>query len=567
MALLDWIVIAIFAVALIGVIVWVMRQKQNNAADYFLGGKDATWIAIGASIFASNIGSEHLIGLAGSGASSGMAMAHWEIQGWMILLLGWVFVPFYSRSMVYTMPEFLERRFNPQSRTILATISLISYVLTKVAVTVYAGGLVFQQVFGIEELWGIDFFWIAAIGLVLLTALYTIFGGMKSVLYTSVLQTPILLLGSLIILVLGLKELGGWDEMMRICSSVKVNEYGDSMVNLIRDNGDPQYPWLGALIGSAVIGFWYWCTDQFIVQRVLSGKDEKEARRGTIFGAYLKLLPVFLFLIPGMIAFALHQNALEAGSEGFLPMLANGNVNSDAAFPTLVAKLLPAGVKGLIVCGILAALMSSLASLFNSSAALFTIDFYQRYRPDTDPKKLVRIGQAATVVIVILGILWIPVMRSVGDVLYLYLQDVQSVLAPGIAAAFLIGVLWKRASAMGGMWALLSGLIIGLTRLSAKVYYSNSDIIPGTDPSWFQYLFYDCNWLFFCGWMLVFCLAVGVIVSLCTKAPSEEKIQGLVFGTATPEQLAATRASWNAWDVVNTVIILGITVAFYIYFW
>lgn len=567
MAFLDWVVIGIFALALIGVILWVMRQKQNNAADYFLGGKDATWIAIGASIFASNIGSEHLIGLAGSGASSGMAMAHWEIQGWMILLLGWVFVPFYTRSMVYTMPEFLEKRFNPQSRTILATISLISYVLTKVAVTVYAGGLVFQQVFGIETLWGIDFFWIAAIGLVLLTALYTIFGGMKSVLYTSVLQTPILLLGSLIILVLGLKELGGWDEMMRICSEVKVNDYGDTMVNLIRDNNDPQYPWLGALIGSAVIGFWYWCTDQFIVQRVLSGKDEKEARRGTIFGAYLKLLPVFLFLIPGMIAFAIHQNSIAAGGEGFLPMLANGNVNSDAAFPTLVAKLLPAGVKGLIVCGILAALMSSLASLFNSSAALFTIDFYQRYKPNTDPKKLVRIGQTATVVIVILGILWIPVMRSVGDVLYLYLQDVQSVLAPGIAAAFLIGILWKRATAQGGMWALLSGLIIGLTRLGAKVYYSNASLVPGGDGNWFQYIFYDCNWLFFCGWMLVFCLAVGVIVSLFTKAPAPEKIQGLVFGTSTPEQRAETRASWNHWDVINSVIILGITVAFYIYFW
>ena len=567
MAFLDWVVIGIFALALIGVILWVMRQKQNDAADYFLGGKDATWIAIGASIFASNIGSEHLIGLAGSGASSGMAMAHWEIQGWMILLLGWVFVPFYTRSMVYTMPEFLEKRFNPQSRTILATISLISYVLTKVAVTVYAGGLVFQQVFGIETLWGIDFFWIAAIGLVLLTALYTIFGGMKSVLYTSVLQTPILLLGSLIILVLGLKELGGWDEMMRICSEVKVNDYGDTMVNLIRDNNDPQYPWLGALIGSAVIGFWYWCTDQFIVQRVLSGKDEKEARRGTIFGAYLKLLPVFLFLIPGMIAFAIHQNSIAAGGEGFLPMLANGNVNSDAAFPTLVAKLLPAGVKGLIVCGILAALMSSLASLFNSSAALFTIDFYQRYKPNTDPKKLVRIGQTATVVIVILGILWIPVMRSVGDVLYLYLQDVQSVLAPGIAAAFLIGILWKRATAQGGMWALLSGLIIGLTRLGAKVYYSNASLVPGGDGNWFQYIFYDCNWLFFCGWMLVFCLAVGVIISLFTKAPAPEKIQGLVFGTSTPEQRAETRASWNHWDVINSAIILGITVAFYIYFW
>lgn len=563
MQLLDWIVIALFFVALVGIIWWVVRQKQNNAADYFLGGKDATWIAIGASIFASNIGSEHLIGLAGSGAASGMAMAHWEIQGWTILILGWVFVPFYSRSMVYTMPEFLERRYNSASRTILSLISLISYVLTKVAVTVYAGGLVFQQVFGIDTLWGIDFFWIAAIGLVLITALYTIFGGMKSVLYTSVLQTPILLLGSLIILVLGLKELGGWDQMMSICSQVKVNEYGDTMTNLIRDNRDAQFPWLGALIGSAVIGFWYWCTDQYIVQRVLSGKNERESRRGTIFGAYLKLLPVFLFLIPGMIAFALHQ---QSGS--FLPLLANGNLNTDAAFPTLVAKLLPAGVKGLIVCGILAALMSSLASLFNSSAALFTIDFYQRYRPNTDPKKLVRIGQAATVVIVVLGILWIPIMRSIGDVLYLYLQDVQSVLAPGIAAAFLMGICWKRTSAQGGMWALISGLVIGLCRLGAKIYYSNAGVVPGGDTSnWFQYLFYDCNWLFFCGWMLVFCLVVAIVVSLFTQKPDEAKIQGLVFGTSTAEQRAATRASWNHWDIIHTVIILGITVAFYIYFW
>ncbi len=559
MAILDWVVIGLFAVALIMIIVWVSRQKQSTASDYFLGGKDATWIAIGASIFASNIGSEHLIGLAGAGASSGMAMAHWEIQGWMILLLGWVFVPFYTRSMVYTMPEFLERRYNGASRTILSLISLISYVLTKVAVTVYAGGLVFQQVFGIDTLWGIDFFWIAAIGLVLITALYTIFGGMKSVLYTSVLQTPILLLGSLIILVLGLRELGGWDEMMRICSAVEVNEYGDSMTNLIRSNEDANYPWLGALIGSAVIGFWYWCTDQFIVQRVLSGKNEKEARRGTIFGAYLKLLPVFLFLIPGMIAFALHQK-----TGAFLPLTETG-INSDAAFPTLVAKLLPAGVKGLIVCGILAALMSSLASLFNSSSALFTIDFYQRFHPNTDPKKLVRIGQIATVVIVFLGIIWIPVMRSMGDVLYNYLQEVQSVLAPGIAAAFLMGIVWKRASAQGGMWGLIAGLVIGLTRLSAKIWYDFNPVEG--EHSWFQYMFYDCNWLFFCGWMLLFCLAVVFVVSLFTKAPDANKIQGLVFGTSTPEQRLATRQSWNAWDIVNTIIILGITAAFYIYFW
>lgn len=565
METLDWIVIGLFCIALVGIIVWVVRQKQDDSKDYFLGGRDATWIAIGASIFASNIGSEHLIGLAGAGASSGMAMAHWEIQGWMILILGWVFVPFYSRSMVYTMPEFLERRYNPQSRTILSLISLISYVLTKVAVTVYAGGLVFQQVFGIDTLWGIDFFWIAAIGLVVITALYTIFGGMKSVLYTSVLQTPILLLGSLIILVLGFRELGGWDEMMRICSNVTVNDYGDSMTDLIRSNNDPNFPWLGALIGSSIIGFWYWCTDQYIVQRVLSGKNQKEARRGTIFGAYLKLLPVFLFLIPGMIAFALHQKSLAAGGEGFLPILASGMHNADAAFPTLVAKLLPAGVKGIVVCGILAALMSSLASLFNSSAMLFTIDFYKRFRPNTPEKKLVVIGQVATVVIVLLGILWIPIMRSVGDVLYAYLQDVQSVLAPGIAAAFLLGICWKRASAKGGMWGLLAGMIIGLTRLGAKVYYST--VGAAASDSLFKYLFYDLNWLFFCGWMFLFCLLVVIVVSYCTKAPSQEKIKGLVFGTATPEQRAETRASWNKWDIIHSCIILAITIAFYWYFW
>ena len=555
----DWGVIGLFTLFMVGIVVYVAMQKNENSGDYFLGGRDATWIAIGTSIFASNIGSEHLIGLAGSGAASGMAMAHWEIQGWMILILAWVFVPFYERSQVMTMPEFLERRYNSTSRSILTGISLISYVMTKVAVTVYAGGLVFRQVFGIKEMWGIDFFWIAAIGLVLITALYTIIGGMKSVLYTSVLQTPILLLGSAIILILGFKALGGWDQMMQACD-VTPNYEGaqGTMIHLMRDNSDPQYPWLGALIGSAVIGFWYWCTDQFIVQRVLSGKNEREARRGTIFGAYLKLLPVFLFLIPGMIAFALAKNQIEVNGEVFTLS------TPDAAFPTLVSKLLPAGVKGLVVCGILAALMSSLASLFNSSAMLYTIDFHKRVFPNTSEKQLVVIGQIATVVIVVLGILWIPVMRSVGDVLYNYLQDVQSVLAPGIASAFLLGICWKRTSAQGGMWGLLSGLIIGLTRLGAKVYYSN---VADASDNLFKYLFYDLNWLFFCGWMLLFCCVVVVVVSLCTKAPDPEKIKGLVFGTSTPEQIEATRQSWNKWDIIHTCIILGFTVAFYWYFW
>ncbi len=559
MQTLDFIVIGLFAAALIGIIVWVFKQKQDSSGDYFLAGRDATWIAIGASIFASNIGSEHLIGLAGAGASSGMAMAHWEIQGWMILILGWVFVPFYSRSMVLTMPEFLEKRYNKESRTILSMISLVSYVLTKVAVTVYAGGLVFKEVFGIQELWGIDFFWIAAIGLVILTALYTVVGGMKSVLYTSVLQTPILLLGSIIILVLSLKAVGGWDEVLRICGITPANEYGDTMVNLIRDNRDPQYPWLGALIGSSIIGFWYWCTDQFIVQRVLSGKNEREARRGTIFGAYLKLTPVFLFLIPGMVAFAMQAKGVTINGVPFTM------TSADAAFPSLVSQLLPAGVKGLVVCGILAALMSSLASLFNSSAMLFTIDFYKKYKPQASEKTLLHVGRIATVVVVVLGILWIPIMKNVGSVLYNYLQDVQSVLAPGIAAAFLLGIASKKTTPKGGMWGLIIGFVIGMTRLGAKVYYTTAGANAG--DNWFKGLFFDTNWLFFCGGMLVFCLLCIILISMFTKQAPEAQIQGLYFGSATPEQKAATRASWNKWDVIHSCIILAITGAFYYYFW
>src|SRR4030042_4428572 len=307
MGTLDWIVLGIFCFGLIGIIIWVLRQKEETTTDYFLAGRDATWLAIGASIFASNIGSEHLVGLAGAGASSGMAMAHWEMHGWIILILGWFFVPFYARSGVFTMPEFLEKRYNRGSRSLLAIISLVSYVLTKVAVCVYAGGIVFKQVFGIESIFGIDFFWISAVGLVILTGLYTAFGGMKAVLYTALLQSPVLLIGSIVILILGLIKLGGWSEMMEICRAVPVNADGNTMTELMRSANDPEYPWTGVILGSAIIGFWYWCTDQYIVQRVLSGRNQTESRRGAILGAAFKLSPVFIFLIPGMIAYGLSR--------------------------------------------------------------------------------------------------------------------------------------------------------------------------------------------------------------------------------------------------------------------
>ena len=420
----DSFTLGLFFAGMMAIVVWVLRQKEETTSDYFLAGRDAGWIAIGTSIFASNIGSEHLVGLAGAGATTGMAMAHWELHGYLILLLGWVFVPFYSRSMVFTMPEFLEKRYSGAARSFLSIISLVSYVLTKVAVTVYAGGIVFKQVLGIESWMGIDFFWIGAVGLVILTGIYTVVGGMKAVLYTSILQTPVLLVGSIMILVVGLNEVGGLTEFLRIASE-QTTPQGDSVMALIRSPNDPDFPWTGVLIASPIIGFWYWCTDQYIVQRVLSGRNQKEARRGTIFGAYLKLLPVFIFLVPGIIAMVLaQQGRLELSSP-------------DAAFPTLVSTLLPAGMKGIVVGGLVAALMSSLASLFNSSAILFTVDFYKKWHPTASERHLVHIGRVATTVIVILGVAWIPVMRNLGQFLYAYLQDVQSLLAPGIAAVFL----------------------------------------------------------------------------------------------------------------------------------
>jgi SSS family solute:Na+ symporter len=259
-----------------------------------------------------------------------------------------------------------------------------------------------------------------------------------------------------------------------------------------------------------------------------------------------------------MIAYTMMKNGTIVNGEAFTM------TSADAAFPTLVAKLLPAGMKGLVVAGILAALMSSLASLFNSSAMLFTIDFYKRFKPDATESQLLHTGRIATVVIVILGILWIPVMKSVGSVLYAYLQDVQSVLAPGIAAAFLLGVLSKRITPKAGMWGLISGFIVGLTRLGAKVFYSTS---TDATQTWFKDLFYDVNWLFFSGGMFVFSALVMIVVSMFTKQASVEQIQGLTFGSLSTDQKAITRASWNRWDVMHTVIIILITVAFYIYFW
>ncbi|MBN2667472.1 MAG: sodium:solute symporter [Bacteroidales bacterium] len=550
MATLDWIVLGLFCLGLVGIIVWVIKKKTETSTDYFLAGRDATWLAIGSSIFASNIGSEHLVGLAGAGASSGMAMAHWEMHGWIILILAWFFVPFYARSGVFTMPEFLEKRYNKGARSVLSIISLVSYVFTKVAVTVYAGGIVFKQVFGIESMFGIDFFWISAIGLVVLTGIYTTLGGMRAVLATSILQTPILLVGSIVILIIGLIKVGGWSEVMEVCRAVPVNEYGDSMTELMRSAKDKDFPWTGVILGSAIIGFWYWCTDQFIVQRVLSGRSLTHSRRGAILGAGFKLLPVFIFLIPGMIAYALNVKGMIN-----LP-------DSDSAFAVLVKELLPLGFKGLVVGGILAALMSSLASLFNSSATLFTVDFYEKFRPQATERELVRVGRIATVVVVILGVLWIPVMKGLGKFLYAYLQDVQSMLAPGIAAVFLLGILSKRTTPKAGLWGLLIGFVLGMTRLGFNI------LGKGMQGDGFLYsVFVGMNNYNYEVILFFVVIVLMIIISYFTPRADPATIKGLYVGSVSAEQKAVIKASYNNWDLFFSGLIIVVIIAFYVYFW
>ena len=536
---LDWLVLAGFLVLLLAVVIFSMRQKEEDTADYFLAGRNASWLVIGASIFASNIGSEHLVGLSGSGAQSGMALAHWELQSWIIILLGWIFVPFYWSSKVYTMPEFLERRFNASSRTFLSVISLVSYVLTKVAVTVYAGGIAFKTILGIESIWGIDFFWISALGLVIITGIYTVLGGMKAIMWTSVLQTPVLIIGSVVILWVGLDKVGGWEEVERLNAE---------QMHLIRSASDPDFPWPGIIFGSFIIGFWYWCTDQYIVQRVLSAKGIKEARRGTMFAGYLKLLPVFIFLVPGMIAYALNAKGIISYE------------SADQAFPTLVSELLPAGVKGIVIGGLVAALMSSLASLFNSSATLFTIDFYKKFKPESSEKHLLRVGRIATIVIVFLGILWIPVMRLIADVLYEYLQSVQSLIAPGIAAVFLLGLCSTRVTPTAGFVGLVSGFVLGMIRLAMLPFRDN---LAGSPFEWIVTM----NWLYFC--ILLFVIVVGIIIvtSIFTKPASKEKLAGLTFSTLDKGTYREVINNIDKWDYIHTAGILGITAFIYIRFW
>jgi SSS family solute:Na+ symporter len=499
MTTLDWIVVLAYFVLVFAVaIIATRRAHSTESADgFFLAGRNVGWFVVGASLFASNIGAEHLVGLAGTGAASGIAVAQFEIiAGLVLLLLGWFFVPFYLRSGVFTMPEFLERRYSSGPRMYLAIVSVISYVLTKISVTIAAGGIVFEALMGIN-------FWVGATIVVLATGVYTLFGGLKAVLYTDAMQMFVLLIGAIVVTVLGLQAIGGWDGLTAVV--------GPGRFDLWQPSSHPDFPWTGILFGAPILGVWYWCTDQFIVQRVLAARNQVEARRGTIFAGLLKQLPLFIFVLPGVIAFALAESGkLELSSP-------------DQALPALAAQLLPTGLRGVLVAGLLAALMSSLSSVFNSSATLVTMDLYKHWRPQASSRQLVITGQVATVVLVLFGLAWIPLMKLISGQLYTYLQSVQAYISPPIAAVFLVGLLWPRANAKAAAAALAVGFVLGFGRLVLELNMP----LSWTPAAAFARI----NFLHFAVLLFAASIVVMVAVSLTTAAPPPDKTRDLTIAT------------------------------------
>ena len=541
---LDWIVLGIYFLALIAVAVWVFIQKNSNTEDYFLAGRNVGWFVIGASIFASNIGSEHVVGLAGTGFESGTPMAHYELHAWIVLLLGWLFLPFYIRSGAFTMPEFLEKRFDSRSRWFLSVFSLLAYVLTKVSITIYAGGIVVSELLGIP-------FWYGAIGIVVFTGIYTVIGGLKAVIYTETLQTVVLIFGSVVITFLGLQEVGGWSQLRETVTAVSPNHF-----NMWRPMRAPQSPWTGLLIGGTIVGIWYWCTDQYIVQRTLAANNITIARRGAIFGAYLKLLPILIFLVPGIIAFALTLQQPEVFQVA----------KADRAFPMLVKTLLPVGLKGLVAGGLMAALMSSLASVFNSCSTIFTIDIYIKINPDKSEESLIRIGKIATAIIVVLGIIWIPIMEKIGGgVMYQYLQNVQSYIAPPVTAVFLLGIIWKRVTSDAAITTLISGLILLILRLGTEIYFQE-EITSGIEVSGIAFAFATINFAHMAIFMFIFSVFLCVGVSMASAVPDYARIEGLSFGTMTAKMKQEFRESFNTTDLVLSAILVGMVISILLYF-
>jgi SSS family solute:Na+ symporter len=544
---IDLVIIGIYFAIIFG-IGFFFARRHRTSEEYFLASRNIGWFAIGASLFVSNISTEHFIGLAGSGATTGLAVGHFEwLACLMLLLLGWVFVPFYLRSNVFTMPEFLERRFNRNCATYLASISVIAYIFTKISVHLYAAAKILGTVVGWNPV-------VAALILVIATGIYTIAGGLAAVIYTDLVQTLILLAGAIALTVIGLDKVGGFTALRAAVPA--------DFFHMMKPATDSEFPWTGIFFGAPILGIWYWCTDQVIVQRVLSARDEGNAKAGTIFAGFLKILPVFLLVLPGIIAVALYP--------GLFTRVDGHVTNGDIAYPMMIVNLLPEGLVGLMIAALLAALMGAMSAVFNSASTMVTLDFYKKFRPQASERQLVFFGRGATFVMVILGILWLPFISKLSSQLYIYLQSVQAYISPPIAVCFIFGILWPRLNGQGAISSLLVGFVLGAVRFVFEVLDKTQHYSSGAIRA-----LVGINFLHYAILMFVICAAVLIGVSLMYPAPERKKIAGLTFATVGEKldtvdvnapHLQRETAKERAINLALTAVLLATVVGLWIHF-
>ncbi|XP_015267632.1 PREDICTED: sodium/glucose cotransporter 2 [Gekko japonicus] len=516
------------------------RTNRGTVGGYFLAGRNMVWWPIGASLFASNIGSGHFVGLAGTGAANGLAVAGFEWNAmFIVLLLGWLFVPVYLTAGVITMPQYLKKRFGGQRiRLYLSILSLLMYIFTKISVDMFSGAVFIQQALG----WNI---YVAVIALLIITTIYTVTGGLAALMYTDTVQTFVMVGGAFILMGFAFNEVGGYqglfDKYMNALPS-QMQSPTPSLYNIsafcymprkdsfhmIRDAVSSDLPWPAVILGLSINSLWYWCSDQVIVQRCLAGKNLTHVKAGCILCGYLKLLPMFLMVMPGMISRILYPDEIACVVPEECKRICGTEVGcSNIAYPKLVVSLMPSGLRGLMLAVMLAALMSSLASIFNSSGTLFTMDIYNRMRPQASDKELLIVGRVWILLLVGVSIAWIPLVQAAqGGQLFDYIQSVSSYLAPPIAAIFLLGVFVKRVNEQGAFWGLVGGLAMGMARMIPEfIYGTGSCLFPGACPR----LICSVHYLYFAIVLFFATAAIVIGVSLCTSPIPDKHLHRLVF--------------------------------------
>ncbi|NWX19666.1 SC5A3 protein, partial [Aegotheles bennettii] len=517
------------------------KYNRSTVSGYFLAGRSMTWVAIGASLFVSNIGSEHFIGLAGSGAASGFAVGAWEFNALMLLqLLGWVFVPVYIRSGVYTMPEYLSKRFGGHRIQIyFAALSLILYIFTKLSVDLYSGALFIQESLG----WNL---YLSVILLIGMTALLTVTGGLVAVIYTDTLQALLMIIGALTLMIISITEVGGFEEVKRryMLASPNITSilltYNISNTNscnvdpkpdalkMLREPTDEDIPWPGFLLGQTPASVWYWCADQVIVQRVLAAKNIAHAKGSTLMAGFLKLLPMFIIVVPGMISRILFADDIACiNPEHCFQVCGSRAGCSNIAYPRLVMKLVPVGLRGLMMAVMIAALMSDLDSIFNSASTIFTLDIYKLIRKSATSRELMIVGRVFVAFMVVISIAWVPIIVEMqGGQMYLYIQEVADYLTPPVAALFLMGIFWKRCNEQGAFYGGMAGFVLGAVRLILAFIYRAPECNQlDTRPSFIKsiHYMYVATALFWITGIVTF------VVSLLTPPPTKEQVRTTTF--------------------------------------